>query len=43
MGAKYVPSIKDMKATQRFQKKHHTQSKFIKPAPQPPAKKSKKP
>jgi hypothetical protein len=43
MGAKYMPSIKDMKATQRFQKKQHTQSKFIKPAPPPPVKKDKKP
>ncbi|MEO6567344.1 MAG: hypothetical protein ABIO94_01165 [Opitutaceae bacterium] len=23
MGAKYLPTIKDLKATQRFQQKHH--------------------
>lgn len=42
MGSKYVPSIKDLKAGDRFQQKQHTQSKFIKaPAPRPakPAKK----
>jgi hypothetical protein len=42
MGSKYVPSIKDQKASQRFQQKQHVQSKFIKPAakpaPKPPAK-----
>jgi hypothetical protein len=43
MGSKYVPSIKDAKAGQRFQQKQHTQSKFIKPAPTPPAKKRKQP
>jgi hypothetical protein len=40
MGSKYVPSVKDAKANQRFQQKQHAQSKFIKPAAQPPAKKS---
>jgi hypothetical protein len=39
MGAKYVPTIKDLKAGERFQKKQHVQSKFIKPAGKPPAKK----
>ena len=43
MGQKYVPSIKDLKAGQRFQQKQRTQSKFIKPAAKPPAKKDKKP
>jgi hypothetical protein len=43
MGSKYVPSIKDLKAGRRFQQKQNTQSKFIKPAPKPPAKKGKKP
>lgn len=40
MGQKYVPSIKDQKATERFQKKQQVQSKFIKPAATP-GKKSK--
>lgn len=35
MGSKYVPSIKDIKAGQRFQQKQRTQSKFIKPAAKP--------
>jgi hypothetical protein len=42
MGLKYVPSIKDQKAGQRYQQKQHGQSKFIKPAPPTPAKKPKK-
>jgi hypothetical protein len=41
MGLKYVPSIKDQKAGQRFQQKQQVQSKFIKPAP-PPARQPKK-
>ena len=32
MGAKYLPNVKDQKATRRFQQKQHSQSKFIKPA-----------
>jgi len=39
MGAKYVPTIKDLKAGRRFQQKQLVQSKFIKPAGKPPAKK----
>ncbi len=42
MGSKYVPTIKDQKAGQRFQQKQHVQSKFIKPSGTPPVKKSKK-
>ena len=42
MGAKYLPTIKDVKAGQRFQQKQLVQSKFIKPAGSPPAKKRKK-
>ncbi|MSU73506.1 MAG: hypothetical protein EXS43_14420 [Opitutus sp.] len=42
MGAKYLPTIKDQKAGQRFHQKQHVTSKFIKPSGQPPAKKSKK-
>jgi len=38
MGAKYLPSKKDMKANARYQQKQHTQSKFIKPAIKPAAK-----
>ena len=30
MGAKYLPTIKDQKASRRFQKKLHVASKFIK-------------
>jgi hypothetical protein len=37
MGAKYLPTVKDMKAERRFQKQHHTQSKFIKPSGRPAA------
>ena len=39
MGQKYLPTIKDQKAGQRFQQKQHVQSKFIKPAAKPPVKK----
>lgn len=43
MGAKYLPTVKDQKATQRFQQKQLSQSKFIKPvAPRPAAKKKSK-
>ena len=42
MGAKYLPTHKDLKAGQRFQKKQLVQSKFIKPAGTPAAKKPKK-
>jgi hypothetical protein len=35
MGAKYLPSIKDLKAERRFHQQQHTQSKFIKPAAKP--------
>jgi hypothetical protein len=42
MGAKYLPSIKDQKAGQRFQQKQHVQSKFIKPEGQPKVKPPKK-
>jgi hypothetical protein len=42
MGSKYVPSIKDLKQGQRFHRKQLVQSKFIKPAAQPPARKGKK-
>lgn len=42
MGSKYVPSIKDLKAGQRFQQKQHTQSKFIKPVGKPAAPQPKK-
>jgi hypothetical protein len=37
MGQKYVPTVKDLKAERRFQKTHHTQSKFIKPSGRPAA------
>jgi len=36
MGAKYLPSIKDQRAAQRFQQKQLRQSKFIKPKPAAP-------
>jgi hypothetical protein len=42
MGAKYLPTTKDNKATRRFHQKQHVQSKFIKPAARPPAKPAKK-
>jgi len=41
MGLKYVPSVKDAKAGQRYQQKQRSQSKFIKPAAQPVPKKRK--
>jgi len=41
MGAKYLPTKKDQKATVRFQKKLLVQSKFIKPVA--PARKPEKP
>ena len=43
MGAKYLPTTKDLKAGERFQKRSLTESKFMKPAtpkrplPQPDA------
>ena len=40
MGAKYLPTTKDLKANRRFQQKQHVQSKFIKPAPPRPVKKT---
>ncbi|MES2695568.1 MAG: hypothetical protein V4773_18980 [Verrucomicrobiota bacterium] len=43
MGAKYLPTVKDQKAGQRFQKKQLVESKFIKPSGKPAAKKTKKP
>ncbi|MEO6244753.1 MAG: hypothetical protein ABIQ12_04895 [Opitutaceae bacterium] len=42
MGAKYLPTVKDQKASRRFQQKQHVTSKFIKPAGKPPAKPAKK-
>lgn len=42
MGAKYLPTTKDLKASRRFQQSQNTQSKFIKPAVPQPLKKSKK-
>lgn len=42
MGAKYLPTNKDRKATVRFSKTHHVQSKFIKPSNPPAAKPPKK-
>jgi hypothetical protein len=42
MGAKYLPSIKDQKAAQRFhQKQNLPKSTFKKAAPQPPKPKTK--
>lgn len=41
MGAKYLPTNTDQKATKRFEKSHLTQSKFIKPTGKPPAPKAK--
>ena len=35
MGAKYLPSKKDQKASARYQQKQLTQSKFIKPSVKP--------
>ena len=42
MGAKYLPTIKDLKAMQRFQQKQNPLRKFKKPAPDQPAKAGKK-
>ena len=43
MGAKYLPSIKDLKANQRFRQKHHALPKFKKATgDQPVAKGGKK-
>jgi len=43
MGAKYLPTTNDQKASQRFQQRQNTTSKFIKtPAAQPAKTKSKK-
>jgi hypothetical protein len=41
MGAKYLPTKKDLKASKRFEQNHHTQSKFIKPAVKAPPPKGK--
>jgi hypothetical protein len=43
MGAKYVPSVKDTKADQRYQQKQPAQSKFIKSMAKPSPKKPKQP
>jgi hypothetical protein len=42
MGAKYVPTIRDLKAGQRYQQKQLVQSKFIKPSGKPAVKKRRK-
>ncbi len=42
MGAKYLPTIKDLKASQRFQQKQHPLPFFKKPSAAPGAKKDKK-
>lgn len=42
MGAKYIPSIKDIKATQRFQQKQNPLRKFKKDPAAQPSKKAKK-
>jgi hypothetical protein len=42
MGAKYLPTIKDLKASQRFQQKQKPLPDFKKSADNQPAKKSKK-
>ena len=42
MGAKYLPTIKDLKASQRFQQKQKPLPAFKKSAANQPAKKSKK-
>jgi hypothetical protein len=42
MGAKYLPTIKDLKASQRFQQKHNPLPFFKKPSTAKPAKKAKK-
>ena len=41
MGAKYLPTIKDMKASQRFQQKQNPLPKFKKSGGAPAAKKKK--
>lgn len=43
MGAKYLPSKKDLKASKRFQHNQPAQSKFIRASAKPPVKKSKTP
>ena len=42
MGAKYLPTAKDLKASQRFHRKQHVVSKFIKASGQEAAKTHKK-
>ncbi len=42
MGAKYLPTVKDQRASKRFQQKQHVVSKFIKPADARTAAKAKK-
>jgi hypothetical protein len=42
MGAKYLPTHKDLKATQRFQQKQNPLRKFKKEGDAPVAKKGKK-
>ncbi len=42
MGAKYLPTIKDLKASQRFQQKQRPLHKFKKSPADQPAKKGKK-
>ena len=39
MGAKYLPTIKDLRASQRFQKKQNPLHKFKKPPGDKPVKK----
>jgi hypothetical protein len=43
MGAKYYPTIKDLKASQRFQQKQAVRPKVQKPAEVKPVKTDKKP
>ena len=38
MGAKYLPTIKDLKAAQRFRQKQNLRHKLKKPAGEQPAK-----
>jgi hypothetical protein len=42
MGAKYLPTIRDLKASQRFQQKQNPLRKFKKSPASSPAKKGKK-
>jgi hypothetical protein len=42
MGAKYLPTIKDLKASQRFQQKQNALPKLKKTSGDQPTKKSKK-